>query len=93
MNTEDEDDMKDTLSNINSFNINSECNSYCEECSLPLADYGYVPILIFGENDKFFFREFCDLCAANYFGEEFCSETVLFFTENLQYSAVEAMNF
>lgn len=71
----DEDNLEDALIKLSLFAIYWETNSVCEECCVPLADYGYNSILVSGENDKFIFRELCDLCKANIFGEDFSDNT------------------
>lgn len=70
----DEDELENTLTELSSFAIYSETNLVCEECCVPLANYGYNSILVPNENDKFITRELCDLCKANIFGEDFSDD-------------------
>ena len=67
---EDEYKKTDAIKLItNSYFINPFDNYCCDECSLPLKDYGCEP-LIFGENDCFTDRVLCYKCSADFFGED-----------------------
>lgn len=64
-----DDDLNTVLSTLKS-PCKSQLDGFlCEECSLPLKDYGCEP-LIFGENDSFIDHFLCYKCAADFFGEE-----------------------
>lgn len=65
-----DEDLENVRAELSSFATDSDTNSRCDECCLPLADYGYNPILIAGENDNSIFRELCDLHTAEFFGED-----------------------
>lgn len=65
----DEDDLEDALFELDSYSANPIINLYCDECSLPLADYGYNSFP-FGEDDTFADRELCGKCTADFLGEE-----------------------
>lgn len=66
--TNKDDDLREALFELNSFAGSGFDSFYCQECNLPLKDYGYDSYP-FGEND-FADLLFCGKCAADYCGEE-----------------------
>ena len=62
---------KEFTGELNSSQSNLIISTCCEECGLPFDDYGYYPVQILGEDDTITDREFCDLCAQDFLGEEY----------------------
>lgn len=65
---DDYEDLDELLDELNFSEMSLFENLNCQECSLPLKDYGYDSY-IFGEND-FADLILCGKCAADYCGEE-----------------------
>jgi Protein of unknown function (DUF433) len=64
----EDDDLREALFELNSFAGSVFDNLYCQECSSSLEDYG-CDSLLFGEKN-FADLILCGKCAADFFGEE-----------------------
>lgn len=62
-------ELKEIILQTNSYFLNPFVNFCCDECSLPLEDYGCEP-LIFSESNSFADRLLCYKCSADFFGED-----------------------